>query len=608
MRFVNRRDFLSLVSGSVAALASGRLLPFQRTFAAPGLRSQNNARPSAATAECWLEVCAPFLVEAPEIGIHSEVFLTSDTFVGRKGYEDGADATEYEIYLYDAEGKPVGPDGVAKRLVVPAMRTTVLSLSEILGERKKFWGGMKIRIRPQGRQPMHASDLFSSAFVRWKTDSSFDNVHANPDPLQWKRPDSFFYSMPFPPLEQYECVFSLFNPNSEKSVGTIALHGQLGGKLKEVPYELNPHTSLLLDLRRGELVNDFAPAFISARSDHAAKPALLTPEGGSLAVTNQQGSTKSFGYLLIKRAGSSRFSVDHPIHQAPFKPVAAPPPFDLEGRFKAKNILYTPLVFRSKQIGGVTLESRFHFSSGAPLEDFLWLKPIISDGTGNIAWQVTHETNLPATISPKQIERAAIKLGGLQSCMFDCAEIALPKTFSGGMSLAVAPTTNHTLMKVETRVKEWGAHAFTHFRPGLQSARGYQTPVSRGGLATDYIASGARVERNGNRIVRDEIIGVLNIDDKGISGRPVLEIFTSSGLPTRIDLGEVPGFACRHYLLSELSSEKIGPHDLSLRLVDERATLLMSVVHLDYARRDLALDHGSDRFSTFNDFGCDASA
>lgn len=108
-------------------------------------------------------------------------------------------------------------------------------------------------------------------------------------------------------------------------------------------------------------------------------------------------------------------------------------------------------------------------------------------------------------------------------------------------------------------------------------------------------------------MVRDEVIGVMNIDDKGISGRPTLEIFTSSGLLTRIDLGDVPGFACRHYLLSELSSGKIGPHDLSLRLVDERATLLMSVVHLDYVRRDLAQDHGSDRFSTFNDYGCDAS-
>lgn len=109
-------------------------------------------------------------------------------------------------------------------------------------------------------------------------------------------------------------------------------------------------------------------------------------------------------------------------------------------------------------------------------------------------------------------------------------------------------------------------------------------------------------------MVRDEVIGVINIDDKGLSGRPALEVFTSSGLLTRIDLGEVPPFACRHYLLSELSSGKIGPHDLNLRLVDERATLLMSVVHLDYVRHDLAMDHGSDRFSTFNDYSCKTSA
>jgi hypothetical protein len=61
-------------------------------------------------------------------------------------------------------------------------------------------------------------------------------------------------------------------------------------------------------------------------------------------------------------------------------------------------------------------------------------------------------------------------------------------------------------------------------------------------------------------------------------------------------------------LLSEVAGERIASLDLSLRLVDERATLLMSIVHLDYARRDLALDHGSDRFSTFNDYGCETSA
>ena len=36
--------------------------------------------------------------------------------------------------------------------------------------------------------------------------------------------------------------------------------------------------------------------------------------------------------------------------------------------------------------------------------------------------------------------------------------------------------------------------------------------------------------------------------------------------------------------------------------------LILSVIHLDYVRSDIALDHGSDRFSTFNDFDCGAVA
>jgi hypothetical protein len=604
-QILKRRSFLALFPG---ALASAAFIPLLDSCPKALAQSPAQRETKFTTAACWLDVAAPFIVEDADIGLHSEIVLTSDTFVGAKGYEDGADATEYEIYLYDADGKAVGADGLARRLVVPAMQMTVLSVREILGDSRKFWGGMRIRLRPKGRQPMHASDLFSSAFVRWKTAASFTNVHANPDPLEWQRPDKFFYSMPFPPLSEYESVFSLFNPYAEHSRGAITLYDQLGSKLKEVSYELKPHSSLLFDLRQGNFVNDARSGFISSGARNHRDEKLLSSGGGTIAITNQQGAVKGFGYLLIKRAGTSRFSVEHPIHQAPFKPVTAPAPFDGAGRFKARNILYTPLLFRSKRIGGVTLESRFHFSSGAPLEEFLWINPFITDSNGTVAWQVTAETKLPETISATQIERGAIKLGGMQSCMLDCADLPLPKTFSGGLSLAVAPTTNHTLMKVETSVKEWGAHAFTHFRPGLQSARGYQAAPPRGGLATDYIASGARLERSGNKIVRDEVIGVMNIDDKATIGHPVLEVFTNTGLLARIDLGEVPGFACRHYLLSELSSGKIGAHDLSLRLVDEHATLLMSVVHLDYVRRDLALDHGSDRFSTFNDYSCKASA
>lgn len=595
-----RRNFLAFLPQAAAGAALLPLFSSIKTFAQPAVEKP--------VPVCWLDVCAPFVIQDPDIGLQSEVVLTSDTFVGQNGYEDRADNTEYEIYLYDAAGKPVGLDGVAKRLTVPAMQVTILNVREILGSSQKFWGGMRIRLRPQGRQPMHASDLFSSAFVRWKTDTSFDNVHANPDPLQWQRADTFFYSMPFPPLKQYDALFSLFNPYAEPSIGTIIVYDPLGAKLRETSYQLKPRTSLLFDLRQGQFSDDPRFLFQSSSGKKQQRAEMLTSAGGTIAVINQQGSQKGFAYLMLKRSGGARFSVEHPIHQAPFRPVTKSAPFDASGNFKAKNILYTPVVFNSKRIGGVTLNSRFHLSSGAPLEEFLWMKPLISDRGGKVVWQITPEIKLPAAISPKQLESGAIKLGGMQSCTLDCGELSLPKAFAGGLSLAVAPTTNHTLMKVEISVEEWGAHAFTHFRPGLQSARGYQAPPARGGLATDYIATGARFEVRGDKKVRDEVIGVMNIDDKNIVGHPILEIFGPQGLLARMNLGEVPIFGCRHYLLSEVAGEKIASLDLSLRLVDERATLLMSIVHLDYGRRDLALDHGSDRFSTFNDYSCETSA
>jgi hypothetical protein len=102
----------------------------------------------------------------------------------------------------------------------------------------------------------------------------------------------------------------------------------------------------------------------------------------------------------------------------------------------------------------------------------------------------------------------------------------------------------------------------------------------------------------------DEVIAVLNIDDQGLEGRPVVELFGPRGLITRLPLGVIPPFACRHFLLSELLAGEVQYEALTLRLVDERAALLMSAVHLDHERRDLALDHGSDRFSTFLDYGC----
>jgi hypothetical protein len=266
--------------------------------------------------------------------------------------------------------------------------------------------------------------------------------------------------------------------------------------------------------------------------------------------------------------------------------------------------LYTPLIFRSKKIGGVTLETRVHLSSGAPVEEALWLSPFITNQKGEVVWQAGKGCTFPPSIPKNQIEHDSIRLPGQQSCILNCAQLDLPKNFSGGLSLAITPVSNHTLMKVEVRATEWDATTFTHFRPGLAAARSYQKPAARDGLATDYIVSGASLKTNKNKIIRDEIIAVINIDDRALTGNPTLELFTSSGLAKRVNLGPVPAFSCCHYLLSTLLTEPIAPTDLSLRLVDEQATLLMSVLHLDYVRRDIAADHGSDRFSTFSDFTC----
>lgn len=614
MKILDRRRFLSLVPGPLLAVATAPLFSTQ-TPAVSSKSNQDYPATPANNSGCWLDVCAPFIVEDPERNIHSEIILTSDTFVGRRGYSDGADKTEYEVYLYDATGRPIGENGLARKLTVPAMQTTVLSARSLLGEEKSFWGGMRIRLRPKGREPMHASDLFSSAFVRWLTPDSFDNVHANPDPLEWQKAESFYYSMPFPSLADYECTFSLFNPYDSKSAGNLVLHDHAGSKLLDVPYDLKPHASLLFSVNAGEFRSDMREVFgLSEAAGMKAAPEKLssnktprrlTEGGGMLAITNTAGTQKGFGYLFIRRANHRRFSVEHPIHQSVLKPRPAARPFDTTGSFAAKNVLFSPLLFRGKRLGEITLESRFHLSTGLPLEEAMWFNLFATGGDGNVAWLSAKDPKVASLLPAAQIEQGLIRLNAGQSCVLDFSRLSLPGSFSGGLSLAIAPDSTHTLMKVEIQIPEWGAHAFTHFRPGLRAARGYQKPKQREGLATDYIISGARVARREGRMLFDELIGIMNIAE--VEGRPVLELFNSRGLLTRIQLGALPGFATRHYLLSELTKEMIGAIPVTVRLVDEQATLLMSAVHIDYGRRDIALDHGSDRFSTFVDYDCNST-
>lgn len=580
MKTYDRRSFLASVSCSLSTLAATPLLPFA---------------PVRTDRSCWLEACAPLILEDAERGLTTEIVLTSDTFVGARGHEDGADATEYEILLYDSAGSATGAGGIVRRFTVPAMHTTVIPVRELTGQARNFYGGMKIRLRPRCRELMQASDLFSSAFVRWSTKASLDNVHANPDPPQWQNTQPFYYSMPYPSLADYGCTFSLFNPNRTRSAGEIIIHDPQGRRAVAQRYELRPYASLLLNLNTGSFTSDPWQSPAKEKALH---------HGGLLAVINDEGTAKSFGYLMIHQSARKRFSVEHPIHQGLFRPGPTVAPFDAQRQFRAKNVLYTPLLFRARRIGGITLESRCHFGSGLPLEETQWIYPFATDSEGMAVWSAMKDQKLPGCLPAGQTENGIIRLAAGQSCLLDFRELSLASNFSGGLAVAVSPDTTHTLMKLEVRVPEWSAHAFTHFRPGLRSARLYQQARQRGGLATDYIVSGARLIRARNRVEADELLGIINIDDRGLAAQPVIELFDSRGLIKRVPLGTIPPFACRHYLLSEQIAGDAALGMLSLRLTDERATLLMSVIHLDYLRRDIALDHGSDRFSTFQDYNC----
>jgi len=430
--------------------------------------------------------------------------------------------------------------------------------------------------------------------------------------------------MPFPALSDYECTVALFNPYDAHSIGHLVMRDHAGATLIDHAYDLMPHATLLVDLNRPDSSCDALAAFglaqpkpttsvvkmqrvNGAQSSAKVETSSTARDGGILVITNDDGTTKNFAYMVIKKHGERRFSVEHPLHvtQPESKPAPSVVPFDSEGRFKARNILYSPLLFRGKRVGPITLETRFHLSTGLPYEDVLWLAPFAVDQNGSVPWLASTDQKIASQLNVGQWERNSIRLGNEQSCTLNFSRLTMPNDFAGGLCLPVAPETAHTFMKVEVRVPEWGAHAFTHFRPGLRAARSYQKPRQRGGLMTDYLTAGARLQRRDGKVICDEFVGIINIDDRAVAGAPVLELFGPKGVLDRVPLKSVPAFGCAHFLLSNLLPESSYPFPLSMRLTDESATILMSTVHLDYVRRDRALDHGSDRFSTFTDAGCE---
>jgi uncharacterized protein (DUF1501 family) len=108
--------------------------------------------------------------------------------------------------------------------------------------------------------------------------------------------------------------------------------------LRQLSYNLKPHSSAIIDLSTGDFARDLDETFAVRPKNQSMTAAA---KGGTIAVTNHPGTVKNFGYLLIKQAASPRFSIEHPIHQPPFNPAPARVPFDSASRFKAQNILYT---------------------------------------------------------------------------------------------------------------------------------------------------------------------------------------------------------------------------------------------------------------------------
>jgi hypothetical protein len=582
MSMIDRRVFLSGMAGSVLAAS-----------AAPGPVDQPGA--------CWLDVAAPFVVFDPALQLSTEILLTATCFPGAEGYRESRHATEYEVLLYDAAGKEIRLDNFGK-LEIPSLHPTLLNLQQMSG-RDSFFGGAKIRVAPSPHQMPRAGDLFSAGFIRWNLPDNFDNVHAQPAPPQ-QISGYFNYSMPFPALSEYHCALALFNPNEDESHGVLRVLDRLGRTVVQRPYALRPRQSSLYTV--ADLKTAATPGEALALAP-LNQPKL---EDGGVVVVRNDSDKASFGYTLIKGRQGNSFTVEHPLHfaaDAPMKPARATP-YGPNRSFPAQALLYTPMLFRGMRVGGLQLESRVYLSASRWQEKALWLLPFVSTDDGRIAWVSNHDDQLAQRVLPASLtDQGLVRLTEFQSCRIDARALPLPDNFSGGFGVGAIPKTSHSLLKVEVRAVNWGRVAFTHFRPGGAAAKAYRQVDNRGNLASDYIVSGAHVIGSASSRRRDCLLALMNIEfEDDNTGTPKLQIFGPSGLVAEKQLPDFPPLACRHLLLSELfpGLQSDPAHPFTVRMQVPNAMMIVSALHLDYERRDLALEHGSDRHSTFQDFKC----
>jgi hypothetical protein len=332
-------------------------------------------------------------------------------------------------------------------------------------------------------------------------------------------------------------------------------------------------------------------------------------EGGVVVIHNDSQKIP-FAYTFMKGRQGNSFTVEHPLHfsaDAPVKP-ARETPYGPNRSFPATALLYSPLLFHGMRIGGLQLDSRFYLSSSRWVEEALWLMPFATTGDGQIAWVSNRDDQFDQRMEPSGvISQGLVRLSEFQSCRIDGRSLPLPDGCSGGFGVATIPGTSHSLLKVEVMAKEWGRVAFTHFRPGGNTAKTYRDAADRGKLASDYIVSGAHVIGTSSNRKRDCVLAIMNIEfGEEKTGTPKLQLFGPQGLTAEKQLDEFPPLACRHLVLSELfpgvQSDPAHPFTVRMQVAD--AMMVVSAVHLDYERRDLALEHGSDRHSTFQDYKC----
>ncbi len=587
MTTIPRRIFLSGLAGSFAAAA-------QQTLPAAALQVPNGS--------CWLDVAAPFVCIDPAQKLSTDLLFTATCFPGIEGFREPRYATEYQILLYDHTGKEIGLENAGK-FEIRAMRPTLLDMRELSG-RDAFHGGARIRVAPSPGQVARAGDLFSAGFVRWDLPGNFDNVHAHPAAPQ-QAIGRFNYSMPFPALAEYHVAFSLFNPADEESEGLIRVVDRMGRTAVQRRYRLNPHQTSLFSMANLKPFETPAEAFAIAA---LSEPKLA--DGGALVIRNET-ERVPFAYTFMKGRAGGSFTAEHPLHfqaDAPVKPARATPFVGAKRSFPAQALVYTPMFLKGVRIGELQLESRIYLHASRWAEEALWMMPFVTTGEGTIAWVSNRDDKIADRVAPAAVtDQGLVRLSEFQSCMIDSRALPLPDGYAGGFGAATIPKTSHSLNKIELRAVNWGRVAMTHFRPGGLVAKSYRQVEQRGSLASDYIVSGAHVIGGAQSRRRDCLLAIMNIEfEEERTGAPLLQIFGPQGLAAEKRLGDFPPLACRHLLLSALFPElRSDPaHPFTVRLQAANALMIVSALHIDYERRDIALEHGSDRHSTFQDFKC----